>query len=41
MVIKNGYLYTFDTKGAILIKRYKIKNWDQIKEDVGTEPSWK
>ena len=40
-VIKNGYLYTFDTKGAILIKRYKIKNWDQIKEDVGTEPSWK
>ena len=32
-IIKNGYLYNdrMDENGYIYIKRYKIKNWDQIK----------
>ena len=34
--IKNGYLYTFavdEKTGSEKIKRYKIKNWDQIKKE--------
>jgi len=33
--IKNGYLYTFvvdEETDSEKLKRYKIKNWDQIKE---------
>lgn len=35
-IIKNGYLYDdrMDENGYIYIKRYKIKNWDQIKERI-------
>ncbi len=35
--IKDGYLYSFDInedEGIEYIKRYKIKNWDQIKEGI-------
>ena len=35
--IKNGYLYTFaidEETGSEKVKRYKIKNWDQIKEGI-------
>jgi len=35
--IKNGYVYTreYDSiTGYIQIKRYKIKNWEQIKERI-------
>ncbi len=34
-VIKNGYLYTRienEDTGEELVKRYKIKNWEEIKE---------
>jgi len=33
-VIKNGYAYNIDSNeetGDIRIKRFKIKNWDEIK----------
>ena len=35
-IIKNGYLYNdrMDENGYIYIKRYQIKNWDQIKERI-------
>ena len=36
-VIKNGFIYNVDTNeesGEIKIKRFKIKNWDQIKEGI-------
>lgn len=29
-VIKNGYLYAIEVSDDEIIKRYKIKNWDQI-----------
>ena len=35
-VLKNGHLYTtvYESEtGYISVKRYKIKNWDQIKEE--------
>jgi len=31
-VIKNGYLYTLEMEDYEVIKRYKIKNWEQIKK---------
>ncbi|MCJ7580566.1 MAG: 6-bladed beta-propeller [Candidatus Aminicenantes bacterium] len=36
-IIKNGYLYSLDLnedEGIEYIKRYRIKNWDQIKEGI-------
>jgi len=36
-LVKNGYLYNIeenDETGDVFIKRYKIKNWEQIKEEV-------
>lgn len=33
-VIKNGYLYALKVSDDEIIKRYKIKNWDQIKERI-------
>jgi len=36
-VIKEGYIYVYvmdEDKGDELVKRYKIKNWDQIKEGI-------
>ena len=36
-IIKNGYLYTRivnEDTGEELVKRYKIENWDQIKEGI-------
>jgi hypothetical protein len=37
-IIKNGYLYTRELdeeEGMEYVKRYRIKNWDQIREGVG------
>lgn len=36
-LVKNGYLYNIeedDNTGEVFIKRYKIKNWKQIKEKI-------
>jgi hypothetical protein len=36
-LVKNGYLYNIeedDDTGEVFIKRYKIKNWKQIKEKI-------
>ncbi len=33
-VIKNGYLYAIEVSDDEIIKRYKIKNWDQIKDGI-------
>ena len=34
-IIKGGYVYSSDIDGEILaVKRYKIKNWDQIKTGI-------
>jgi hypothetical protein len=33
-VIKNGYLYAREVEDDELVKRYKIKNWNQIKEGI-------
>jgi len=33
-VIKNGYLYALEINDMELVKRYKIKNWEQIKEGI-------
>ncbi len=36
-LVKNGYLYNIeedDDTGEVFIKRYKIKNWEQIKEGI-------
>ncbi len=36
-VIKNGYLYAYvmdEDKGDELVKRFRIKNWDKIKEGI-------
>jgi hypothetical protein len=33
-VIRNGYLYALEVKDDEIIKRYKIKNWQQIKKGV-------
>jgi hypothetical protein len=33
-IIKNGYLYALALNGDEEVKRYKIKNWDQIKTGV-------
>jgi len=36
-IIKDGYIYVYvmdENRGDELVKRYKIKNWDQIKEGI-------
>jgi hypothetical protein len=36
-IIKSGFLYAIHTseeRGEVKVKRYKIKNWDQIKEEI-------
>jgi hypothetical protein len=33
-VIKNGYLYALEVRDNEVVKRFKIKNWDQIKEGI-------
>ena len=33
-VIKNGYLYAREVEDDELVKRFKIKNWDQIEEGI-------
>lgn len=36
-IIKDGFLYNIyssEERGEVLIKRYKIRNWDQIKEGI-------
>jgi len=36
-VIKNGFLYTYaldEDEGMEYVKRYRIKNWEQIKEGI-------
>lgn len=33
-VIKNGYLYALEVEDDELVKRYRIKNWDKIKEGI-------
>jgi len=33
-VIKNGYLYSREVEDDELVKRFRIKNWDQIKEGI-------
>lgn len=37
-LIKNGFVYMIDSSeetGDVRVKRYKIKNWDQIREGIG------
>ena len=36
-LVKNGYLYDIEEDedtGEVYVKRYKIKNWEQIKEGI-------
>lgn len=33
-VIKNGYLYALEVEDEELVKRYRIKNWDNIKKGI-------
>lgn len=33
-VIKNGYLYALEVEDDELVKRFRIKNWDQIKKGI-------
>ena len=33
-VIKNGYLYALEVRDNEIVKRFKIKNWNRIKEGI-------
>jgi hypothetical protein len=39
-IVKNGVLYdrfTSEETGEVKIKRYKVKNWDQIKRGINIQ----